>query len=1043
MASGPASILYSAYLKPLSTEHILVAAGTVFGEIHVWSCHTTSGVPPWRCTPHYNLTGHRGSIFGVCISDEYFIDDARRRLLASCSDDRTIRVWDITKCSINFDCNTFGTAAAPPTTTTGFVEHVLHGEGSELTVAWAHLSRIWDVLFLPSPKSESCGQILLASLGEDAMCQLWGLSLDPLGRSCESTQLAVLQNDRHHAGKNIWSVAFDSTQISTGGADGSIVVRRYLSSKPIAGGGSRDTYDATFQEVFKACSDLNGSTPIPVISAHALKQYLLMDTERLLATTDSGHLLQGMFAHDGSLMSWELLYSGSRRSPLLLCNNSADEVAFVAEENKIMVVMAAKGCIPTRILDLHFNVNAQITWMHVAWTDHEAVLATSQFCLVTAIRASSKMRVFWVAMDGFSSHSQETEVELPATFAPTSALYHPRSRLLIIGSRAGAVAVYANFDRSETAFQSPLCIRHVHGTDTVTSITTLEPWPQSMDERQEAIHILTTGRDGAYSVHRINTFGQKSSMPSDFETVHISCPPFGPNIEGAYLSRRNKNSFQIDLMLYGFRSKDFVVWNESCQTEDFLIECGGAHRSWAYSPRANEFTNTSAGPGGAFIWTKAGSVHSHIKDKVEHSFIQAGGHGREIKALAKYPGRYSDPNKGINDAMLVATGAEDTAIRFFAISTPSPSSGGFLCVRVLKQHTTGLQHLQFSNCGEYLFSSAGCDEFFVWKLRTNVPCIGIGVILQDSLPKDAADSDARLTSFNIKENSGSGTETLGRKPFLISAAYSNGKVMIFRYTPDVVGAGRFEILSEMFEGQFCLLQVQLTDVCSEYVEFISSGTNGRLNIGRVTLSGLFAPPIQSLRAQIHQNSIKTLKTVRLINRLQLIMTGGDDNALGLTLFQPRDDLNSEDAHNSLQTLLIPKAHAAAITALSVVRISQHSTASEVILVSTGNDQRVKVWQLTVCHHWRPKSSSAGDILSGMRRRKSDSDDMVNLMNLQVEKLGEVWTNVADIGDMDVIDNAKNDTGVALELGLLIVGVGMEMMKLQFHGLDEKEVEGLL
>jgi len=44
---------------------------------------------------------------------------------------------------------------------------------------------------------------------------------------------------------------------------------------------------------------------------------------------------------------------------------------------------------------------------------------------------------------------------------------------------------------------------------------------------------------------------------------------------------------------------------------------------------------------------------------------------------------------------------------------------------------------------------------------------------------------------------------------------------------------------------------------------------------------------------------------------------------------------------------------------------------------------------------------------------------------------ETWTNVADVGDMELITGATNDTDLAMGCEVLVVGVGMEMLRIDF------------
>ena len=93
LATSVKSILYSANVIALSSSHVLMASGTVFGEIIVWSCFLNgSAIRQANAVPsHHLFTG--GSIFDVRISPKIASLNGEQpgRLLASCSDDRTVR----------------------------------------------------------------------------------------------------------------------------------------------------------------------------------------------------------------------------------------------------------------------------------------------------------------------------------------------------------------------------------------------------------------------------------------------------------------------------------------------------------------------------------------------------------------------------------------------------------------------------------------------------------------------------------------------------------------------------------------------------------------------------------------------------------------------------------------------------------------------------------------------------------------------------------------------------------------------------------------
>ena len=66
------------------------------------------------------------------------------------------------------------------------------------------------------------------------------------------------------------------------------------------------------------------------------------------------------------------------------------------------------------------------------------------------------------------------------------------------------------------------------------------------------------------------------------------------------------------------------------------------------------------------------------------------------------------------------------------------------------------------------------------------------------------------------------------------------------------------------------------------------------------------------RYRIHSNSVKSLEMVNLSNTASLIVTGGDDNALSLSLVIT--DPTNPEANACVSTVIIPDAHAASVVA---------------------------------------------------------------------------------------------------------------------------------
>ena len=229
LGSPVRSILYSAQLVWESESTVLVAAGTVFGEIIFWQC-SVSEIP--NCSGSrilHTFTGHEGSVFGVNISPILVDRNGKpSRLLASCSDDRTIRLWEL-----NLPPKTDGQLSeAIAVQDRNFGDHGDKGMTSSecLTMMMGHASRIWGVqLIFRNP------DVSVLSFGEDATTQHWALEdwgyiefraeADTISGHVKQARLTHLGTYGFHSGKQIWSRAIHGSQppiIATGGADGNI-----------------------------------------------------------------------------------------------------------------------------------------------------------------------------------------------------------------------------------------------------------------------------------------------------------------------------------------------------------------------------------------------------------------------------------------------------------------------------------------------------------------------------------------------------------------------------------------------------------------------------------------------------------------------------------------------------------------------------------------------------------------------------------------------------------------------------------------------------
>ncbi|KAL9078408.1 MAG: hypothetical protein Q9157_002671 [Trypethelium eluteriae] len=1124
-------ILYSANLLWLSTSRILVAAGTAFGEIIVWSCNIRDTIagPDIKVTTHNVFTGHEGSIYGLRISP-YLVpihERGTQRLLASCSDDRTIRVWQIA--TVDDSDN----VTAPQEVIdkakekeTGFYADAMRtpiefsDDAGQLALALGHASRIWNVHFLPCKSSAGTEALLpgLTSVGEDATCQFWDLALDNDGR----VVIRHIRSSEHHCGKNIWSSAIaceldGQVDVITGGADGSITLHRARDAK-LDKDHSNDHEEWTIHDVssamktHSACEvrptsydnetkegseitaihEQEGSVPIcsqgsdldaqicsfPLESNDLFRDYTFIRPNSFVTMTKAGTLLLatpavrdswGTLANTATktFMGWlrvidfKDLRNGSTLSKP--CTPYPPPCSFIGSRSGSIYHYDDNWGLTSKVAQVDGMVSGLfLDRMQFGTGDPGFTLNVLSLTVTTGGGEY---------LDNFLSKSYEcsslylksshSKLKLPPNFVVTSIkhiILDMQHELLVVGSRSSGTAIYS-ICRPRTAgdpeaLQPPIegsgqclpthMLSNAHGKEAVTSIAWL-PDPTSgagPEEFYRSGYLFSTGRDGTYAIHHlIIKYDSISSL-----LMHKIILPFGPHIEGLLIDHQNSH-----LLLWGFRNKRFVLWNETIAEEVMSVECGGAHRNWAFNP-------SERGQGGMFVWTKANVCNIYHQRRPLHRKVRRGGHGREIKAVAVAPAPLDVDGKGRH---FFATGAEDTDIRIFeydpANSAVSSESVGFRCLRVLRKHNTGIQYLQWSEDGSYLFSSGGFEELFVWHVQS-APIVGIATVCESVLPFQSEIPDLRITSLDLRRNDiVQTTKTRSSDAvFDIACTYSDSTVRVYAYRSSKYGCTWQHVYTGSYGPNYtCLtrcvfLPSSTTLMTAGGDGFLAFWDLHRRPSSKTTLPYLDQADAQQipqtcgLKSVVHQSTIKALAYHPLDEGTILLISGGDDNALGISIIrhsmakgeisrkQPASEAPASShgrTQVSLSTLLVPRAHSAAITAISMVAISHQKSVPEVSskdirkkfhAVTASNDQRIKTWKITI------------DL------------SMPGVAGVQVKKLRDESTDVADVASMamlatlvdesnastDASDMAPNASPRATSARVVVCGVGLEVWRLR-------------
>jgi WD40 repeat protein len=210
--------------------------------------------------------------------------------------------------------------------------------------------------------------------------------------------------------------------------------------------------------------------------------------------------------------------------------------------------------------------------------------------------------------------------------------------------------------------------------------------------------------------------------------------------------------------------------------------------------------------------------------------------------------------------------------------------------------------------------------------------------------------------------------------------YSNSTTKLWSYGNDT-----WELLASGDYLTACLTHSIWTPGADH--NFITAATDGHLaqwRIGQTETALWWAD-----RHKVHQSAIHGVTTRKLSDGSTIVVSGGDDNAIGIS----RIDSGSQDA--AMKTLLIPRAHAAAVTGVVLVPLDD----DRYWLVSAGIDQRIKLW------HAKIDSTRSG------------------VDGIEVKPLQNVFTAVADVSSLDLCKLEDGSTGV------LVSGVGMDMWRL--------------
>ncbi|KAM7095842.1 tRNA (34-2'-O)-methyltransferase regulator WDR6 [Ciconia maguari] len=899
---GGAGALRCAALAGTGWARLALAAGTAAGPVVVWRAAAAAA-------PRRRLLGHRGAVLALCYA-------APRGLLASASEDRSVRLWAVGELGGE-------------------------GEGSCLLVCYGHGARVAAVA-LRGPRP--------VSAGEDGACLEWGggggvrrarrghrgalraLALRPAG--------ACLATGGDDGGVRLWRprrAAPDAAPAPAPAPPAAAALgapgrpRAVLLAGPrrvlaLGEAGGLAAYEAAAGRWVPVLSTAAATGPRGVLAAVPLPGA----AEALCALAGGdGRLLLFALGRPGSAAGLRLFEGAVRGLGWAPCPGLAPDAADAA-------ALLASG------------PDGEMLWLDVAHRPGQAprVQLRGRYLLPPC-----KQR--W----------------------HTCAAFLPQGGLLVCGDRRGSLLLFPCSSSPGLAVEStgiadggtnpvgedsgselePSCLSRkgalpleaplsvlfgLHGKTGVTSVTC------------HGGYIYSTGRDGCYRQLRLQ--GQQLEVLRK----HRPCK----RLQWIEELRFTPDG---DLLVLGFHADNFVVWSSRTGENLHCIPCGGGHRSWSYcsSPSAE-----------AFAFVKSGDVMLYRceAEPREQQVLLASLHGREI-ACVRHLGAVEVPGHAALN--IFVTGSEDTTACVLALSEHSRAA---VPLAQLSDHISSVRALALASpagpsdegLSALLFSAGGRAQMECYRLlcagdpasKSTVACQVVHVAshrLDEHWERKKnrhklvkMDPETRYMSLSVVP--GTSSEQLPTPWKFLAAACSDGSVRVFGL---LEAARKLVLVAESFHHQRCVLKVEAflhTQAGEERRHLLcSAATDGSVAFWDITspiadatdalhrAEGEMQPlalgaPLLTVVA--HSCGVNSLHVRETPEGQYLVASGSDDGSIHVCLLEVALDGDEAAAGTCLRILERTArlcAHAAHVTGIRVLRPD--------LLLSASVDQRLTLW----------------------------------------------------------------------------------------------------
>ncbi|XP_004615321.1 WD repeat-containing protein 6 [Sorex araneus] len=851
-------------------------------------------------------------------------------LLATASEDRSVRIWKV------------GDLRVPG----GRVQNIGH--------CFGHSARVWQVKLLEN---------YLISAGEDCVCLVW------------SHEGEILQAFRGHQGRGIRALATHEGQawVVTGGDDSGIRL---------------------WHLVGRGCPG-SGVSSLEFKSQNrpgALKAVTLAGSWRLLAVTDVGTL----YLYDLEVKSWEQLLEDKHFQSYCLLEAAPGPEGFglcamANGEGRVKVVPINT---PTAAVDLTpFNGKVHSLSWALRGYEELLLLASGPGGVITCLEitaAPSGKAIFVKERCRYLLPPSKQRWHTCSAFLPPGdflvcgdrrgsvMLFPSRPNLLKdldIGGKLGiaalALGVTSNSsgvdDDSMEEWGPVSTLPSLHGKQGVTSVTC------------HGGYVYTTGRDGAY----YQLFVRNGQLHPVLRQK--SCR--GMNWVAGLRMMADGST-----VILGFHANEFVVWSPRSHEKLHIINCGGGHRSWAFSDTEAAMAFTYLKDGEVMLYRALGGCTR------PHVILRESLHGREITCVKRVgtitlgpeygvpnlmdPDQVEPANEGPGLTDIVITCSEDTTVCVLALPT---ATGAAHALTAVCNHISSVRALAVwgvSTPGGTKDPRPGLTAHVVSAGgRAEMHCFSLMITPDTCTPSRLACHVMHLSSHRLDEYwdrqrnrhqmvkvdpetrymclAVCESDKPGLGPIL-AAACSDGAVRLFLLQDS---GRRLQLLAETFHHKRCVLKVHsfTHEVPNQRRRLFlcSAATDGSLAFWDLTTvldhgSKALEPPAEPglpyrlgtpcLTVQAHSSGVNSLHTLPTSDG-HLVASGSEDGSLHVFVLavempEQEEAVGGVEVIPQLKVLeeySVPSAHAAHVTGLKILSPS--------LMVTASIDQRLTFWRL--------------------------------------------------------------------------------------------------